>query len=156
MWQKVKIYGVNIAIPLAVGGLSAFLTRNSMDIYEKINQPFLAPPAWLFPVVWTVLYGLMGISAAQIASFPDGKQRSRALNIFVIQLAVNFFWSLIFFNAQAYESAFLWLVLLWILVFAMILFFYKLDRLAAVLQIPYFLWVSFAGYLSYMVWQLNS
>ena len=158
MWQKVKIYGVNIAIPLAVGGLAAFLTRNSMDIYEKINQPFLAPPAWLFPVVWTVLYILMGVSAAMVygnagASADDKK---RALRLYGINLVVNFLWSIIFFNLGAFFAAFLWLMLLIFVIMRMAVAFYKIKPIAAYLQIPYVIWCCFATYLTASIWLMNS
>ena len=97
----------------------------------------------------------MGIGAAQVSLTPSSPERSRSLNLVVIQLVVNFFWSLIFFNAQAYGFAFLWLLLLWVLVLLMILAFRKVDPLAALLQIPYLLWLTFAAYLSFGVWYLN-
>lgn len=140
----------------AVGLLSGLLSREGTAVYaQMVNQPSFAPPGALFPVVWTILYALMGIGAARVAAEPDSILRSRALNVFVIQLTVNFFWSLIFFNAQAFGAAFVWLLLLWLLVIGMILLFWRIDRLALVLQIPYLLWVTFAGALNYAVWQLN-
>ena len=151
-----KIYAIWIIIAEAVGALSGFLSRNGMELYSSmIAQPPLSPPAFLFPIVWGVLYALMGFGAAQISLAPSSPQRSKALNIYVAQLVVNFFWSLIFFNAQAYGLAFLWLLLLWVLVLAMILSFRKVDPLAAYLQIPYLLWLTFAAYLNAGVWYLN-
>ena len=139
-----------------VGILSAFLSRSAARIYaQTILKPPFSPPGILFPVVWTILYAFMGAGAARVAAGPDRICRFRALNIFVVQLIVNFFWSLIFFNAQAFGFAFLWLVLLWILIAVMMVLFYREDRLAGLLQIPYFLWVTFAGYLNFAVWQLN-
>ena len=120
-----------------------------------IEKPSLSPPAILFPIVWTILYALMGIGAARVDAAQPGSARNRGLNVFVVQLVVNFFWSLIFFNAQAYGFALVWLLLLWVLIIAMILLFWPVDRLAAMLQIPYLLWVTFAAYLNYGVWQLN-
>lgn len=140
----------------AVGVLSGFLSRTGTRIYEEtVQKPLFSPPAIVFPIVWTILYALVGIGAARIAVSPEGRDRSRALNVFVIQLTVNFFWSLIFFNAQAFTFAFFWLLILWLLVVMMIVFFFGIDSLAALLQIPYLLWVTFAGYLNYGVWQLN-
>ena len=140
----------------AAGVLSGLLSRQEMQMYaEMIQKPPLSPPAILFPLVWTILYALMGIGAARIAASADGNLWSRALNVFVVQLVVNFFWSLIFFNAQAYGFALVWLLLLWVLIIAMILLFWPVDRLAALLQIPYLLWVTFAAYLNYGVWRLN-
>lgn len=140
----------------AVGILSGLLSQAGIRMYGAgMVQPPLSPPAWLFPVVWTLLYALMGIGAARIAAQTDSKARSKGLNVFVVQLAVNFFWSLIFFNAQAYGFALLWLLVLWVLILAMIVQFYSVDRTAALLQLPYLLWVTFAAYLNYGVWQLN-
>lgn len=151
-----KIYGFWILLSEAVGALSGFLSREgSMAFSERVLQPPLSPPAVLFPIVWTILYALMGVGAARIYLAEDSKARSRGLNLFVGQLVVNFFWSLIFFNAQAYGLAFLWLVLLWVLVILMTLAFYKVDKWAAYLQIPYILWLTFAAYLSLGVWWLN-
>jgi tryptophan-rich sensory protein len=120
-----------------------------------VKQPPLSPPAILFPIVWMILYALMGVSTARISTAPDSPNRRRGLNLFIIQLIVNFFWSLIFFNAQAYGFAFLWLILLWFLVLWMIICFHGADSLAGLLQIPYLLWLTFAAYLSYGVWILN-
>ena len=97
----------------------------------------------------------MGIGAARVSLAPKSKERSLGLNLFVIQLIVNFFWSPIFFNAQAFGTALLWLILLWLLVLAMILVFRKVDKSAGNIQIPYLLWLTFAAYLNYGVWQLN-
>ena len=97
----------------------------------------------------------MGIGAARVYKTGPGSAGNTALNVFVAQLVVNFFWSLIFFRTQAFGFALLWLVLLWVLIIAMIIFFRKVDKLAALLQIPYLLWVTFAAYLNYGVWQMN-
>jgi len=145
-----------IAFSEEIGLLAGLLTRESTLLFgQTVLQPPLAPPAWLFPVAWTILYGLMGFGAARISLTPESRDRSRALNIFVVQLIVNFFWSQIFFNAGAYGFAFLWLILLWLLILWMIVAFWKVDNTAALLQIPYLAWVTFAGYLNYGVWQLN-
>ena len=151
-----KIYLISIGIPLAVGGLSALLSMGAMDIYaQQIVKPPLSPPAWVFPVVWTILYTLMGISAARIYLAPKSEERSRGLNLYVAQLIVNFFWSLFFFNAQAFGFSALWLLLLWVLVLLMILSFSKVDMVAAWLQVPYLAWLTFAAYLNLGVWYLN-
>lgn len=140
----------------AVGALSGWLTRDGAEIYsESIRQPPLSPPSIVFPVVWSILFLLMGISAARIALSPASPIRTRSLLLFAIQLAFNFFWSIIFFNFQNFGFALLWLVVLWGLILWMIVSFYKTDRLAAWLQIPYFLWVGFAAYLNLGVWLLN-
>lgn len=143
-----------IAAAEATGLLAGFLTREGMAYYEmNMLKPPLTPPGWVFAAVWIVLYALMGIGAARIAASPESP--ARALNVFVIQLALNFYWSLIFFNAQAYGFALIWLLLLWVFIILMILAFSRVDRTAALLQIPYLLWVTFAAYLNYGVWQLN-
>lgn len=151
-----KPYVFWILLAEAAGALSGWLSREGSEVFSQaVTQPPLSPPAILFPIVWTILYALMGIGAARVSLTPPSPQRSRGLNLFVIQLVVNFFWSLIFFNAQAYGFAFLWLLLLWVLVLLMILAFRKVDPLAAWLQIPYLLWLTFAAYLSFGVWYLN-
>ena len=127
-----------------------------MKIFSaSISQPPLSPPAFLFPIVWGILYALMGIGAARIYLSLQSTERNRALNVYITQLIVNFFWSLFFFNAQAFLFAFFWLLILWILVLWMILLFHKVDPLSAKLQIPYLLWLSFAAYLNLGVWYLN-
>lgn len=103
-----------IAIPLAVGGISALLTSNTMETFSTINKPPLSPPAWLFPVVWTILYVLMGIASYLVLT--SEKPNRDALTTYAIQLAFNFFWSIIFFNFELYLLAFIWLVLLWLLI----------------------------------------
>ena len=156
MLKKLKPYIISVIIALAVGGLSALLTKNNMNIFEKINMPPLSPPSVVFPIVWAVLYILMGISSAIIyKNGTDREEVQSALKVYALQLAVNFFWSLIFFNMQAYLFAFVWLVLLWVLVIVMIVKFKKISPAAAWLQIPYLLWITFAGYLSLMIYLLN-
>ena len=151
-----KIYAFWIGLAEAVGLLSGLLSRNATASFgESALQSPLSPPAIVFPIVWTVLYALMGVSAARISLSAQSPQRSRGLNLFITQLIVNFFWSLIFFNAGAYGFALIWLILLWVLVLWMILSFRKVDPLAALLQIPYLLWLTFAAYLNYAVWMLN-
>ncbi len=156
MLSKIKAYIIGILIPLAAGGLAAFLTRNSMDIYQSIVKPELAPSAILFPIVWTILYILMGISSTTIFNSDAGaNEKSGALLIYVLQLMVNFFWSILFFNQMAFLSSFVWIIILWVLIVAMIVSFYKINKTAALLQIPYLLWVTFAGYLTLMIYLLN-
>ncbi len=155
--QDWKAYVFWIALSEAVGVMAGLLTRSSSEMYGMLAvKPPLSPPAWLFPAVWTVLYALMGIGAARVSLTPPSSERSRGLNLMVAQLIVNFFWPLLFFNAQAYGFAFLWLLLLWFLVLWMILSFSKVDVPAALLQIPYILWLTFAAYLNAAVWVLNS
>ena len=154
--QRIKVYAIWILLTETVGALSALLTKNSMEIYSSsIVQPPLSPPGILFPIVWGILYALMGVSVARIYLTEASAERSRGINLYITQLVVNFFWSLIFFNAQAFGFAFLWLLLLWLLVLWMILTFRKKDPIAAYLQIPYLLWLTFAAYLNAAVWYLN-
>ena len=151
-----KPYVWAILLTEAVGALSGWLSKGGMRLYsDTVSQPPLSPPSWLFPIVWGILYALMGISAARIYLSPPSPERSRGLNLYVLQLIVNFFWSLIFFNAQAFLFAFFWLMFLWLLVLGIIFLFYRTDPLAGKLQIPYLLWLSFAAYLNLGVWYLN-
>jgi tryptophan-rich sensory protein len=151
-----KTYLLWILLAETVGGLSGWLTREGTKAYSQtIVQPPLSPPGWVFPVVWTILFALMGVGAAKVFLAPASEYRSRGLNLFIAQLVVNFFWSPIFFNLQAYGLAFFWLLILWGLVLWMILTFRKVDPPAAKLQIPYLLWLTFAAYLNLGVWYLN-
>ena len=145
-----------IAIPLIVGTVAGLLSRNAMMDFEALNKPPLSPPAWLFPVVWTILYTLMGISSYLIKiSGADEKDISDALGIYFYQLIVNFLWPIFFFNFQWYLFAFIWLILLWILVIHMIKRFDSISKTAAYLNIPYLLWLTFAAYLNFAIWWLN-
>ena len=153
--RKIKPYAVSILLTLAVGGLSGFLTSMGMDSFDALTKPPLTPPSFLFPIVWTVLFILMGVGAARIFMTEPTAARNRDLIVYVVQLAVNFFWSIIFFNLQAYAFAFFWLILLWVLILTMIYLFCKVDKPAALIQIPYAIWVTFAGYLNLMIWLMN-
>ena len=154
---KIKPYIISVLIALGVGGLSAFFTRNSMDLYSTINTPPLSPPSILFPIVWTILFLLMGISAAMIYTDTNASQLSKksALSTYALSLIVNFFWSIIFFNFRAFLFAFIWLLLLLFLIVRTIMKYYKINPTAAYLQIPYLVWVTFAGYLTFAIWLLN-
>ena len=154
--QRIQTYAFWIALSEAVGLLSGVLSREGTAVFgEIVNQPPLSPPPIVFPIVWTVLYAMMGIGAARVSLTPISPDRSQGLNLFVAQLIVNFFWSLIFFNARAYGFALLWLILLFALVLWMTLEFRKVDPLAALLQLPYLLWLAFAAYLNYEIWIRN-
>lgn len=142
-----------LAIPLAVGGLSALLTQNSMAAFNTINKPALTPPGWLFPVVWTILYILMGIASYLVLT--SEKPNETALTVYGIQLIFNFFWSIIFFNLELYLFAFIWLVVLWLLILKTTILFYQISKLAGILMLPYLLWVTFAGYLNFSIYLLN-
>ncbi len=155
MWKKYKPYILSVIIALAVGGLSSLLTRGNMDIYQTINVPPLAPPMSIFPWVWGILFVLMGISSAMVYLRRDDADATSALQIYAIQLVVNFFWSIIFFNMRAFFFAFVWIMLLWVLIIIMIVQFRKVSKTAAYLQWPYLIWVTFAAYLTLMIWLLN-
>ena len=151
-----KPYAFWIIFTEAVGGLSGWLTREGTKLYRTtIIKPPLSPPGIVFPSVWSILFALMGIGAARIYLSPASNARSRVLGIFLLQLAFNFFWSIIFFNLQNFGLALLWLVVLWLLILWMIKRFHTIDPLSAWLQIPYLLWVTFAAYLNFGVWRLN-
>ena len=151
---KWKTLIISVLISLGVGGLSALLTGNNMEIYKTLNLPALAPPGIVFPIVWSVLYILMGISAYLIYT-ERSTDKGRALLIYAVQLVVNMLWSPIFFRGQAFLFAFIWLVLLWVLIILMIWWFSKINRTAALLPLPYLLWVTFAGYLNLGIYLLN-
>lgn len=155
MTSESKIYGFFIILCEAVGLVSGLISMSGMRNFENVNQSALTPPGFIFPIVWVILYGLMGIGAARIWLSPEAKERTQGLIVFLLQLAVNFFWSIIFFNMQKFQLAFWWLILLWVLIIIMIYYYLKVDKPAAWLQIPYLLWVTFAGYLTYMAWMLN-
>lgn len=145
---------LSLLIPLAVGGLSAFLTRNSMDIYSSLQLPLFAPPSWLFPVAWSVLYLLMGWSCWRILQH-DRRERGSALLLYGAQLVLNFLWPLFFFIGRQWFVSLLILLALLLVVLVMVRAFYRIDHKAAFLQIPYCLWLGFALYLNWMIWLLN-
>lgn len=149
-----KSLTANLAISLGTGILSALITRNSMDTYKNLNLPKLAPPSILFPIVWTILFILMGISAYIIYE-SNSDQKQSALTIYGIQLLVNFIWPILFFNLGLYLFSFIWIILLWSLIILMINSFKKISSIAAYLQIPYLLWVTFASYLNFMIYYNN-
>lgn len=151
-WKELII---SIAVPLGVGGLSALLSMDAMEAFGALNQPPLSPPAWLFPLVWSILYVLMGISAYLI--YVSGKPSSAktAYYVYGAQLFFNFLWSILFFNGKAYLFAFIWLVALLGLIILNAVLFYRIRKTAGLLFIPYILWVIFAGYLNFGIYLLN-
>lgn len=167
-----KALVISILIPLAVGTAAGLLTMRGMESFTAMNQPPLSPPAWVFPIAWTILYTLMGISSYIIymsetenensgskssvnKNTEENNGKDKALSTYGYQLVVNFLWPAFFFNFQWYFFSFLWLVFLWVLVAKMILEFGQISKTAALLNIPYLLWLSFAGYLNLGVWLLN-
>lgn len=156
MQEKLKNLLLCIAIPVLTGSLSGFLTRGSMQVFRQLNKPPFSPPGAVFPIVWTILYILMGIASYLVFSSGAGQGDTRnALSVYGLQLAVNFFWSLFFFNLGWYFFSFVWLVLLWLLILFTIRLFYPISRAAAYLLVPYLLWVTFAGYLNLGIAILN-
>lgn len=151
-----KLLAICIALPLLVGGVSALLTRESMMLFESVQKPPLSPPGWLFPVVWTILYTLMGIASYLVLTSEAPKEEvGRAINVYLYQLLVNFLWSTWFFNLQWYFFAFFWLVLLWGMILITLVRFYRISTPAGYLMVPYLLWVTFAGYLNLGIALLN-
>ena len=132
------------AIPLGVGALTAFLTRNGLSIYKTLNHPALSPPIWLLPIIWTALYILMGFGSYLAVSSPSHR-KGEALRLYGTQLLLNFLRSLVFFI----------LVFLWYSVVKMISAFWTVNPDAAVLQVPYLLWITFTGYLNLGIIFLN-
>jgi len=152
-----KSYVISVLIALGIGGLSAFLTRENMSLYADIITPPLSPPAILFPIAWTIVIGLIGISSdcSYNSKYAPITKRTQALFTYAVSLVVNFFWSIIFFNMRMYFLAFVWLVLLWVLILKTILEYWEISKAAAYLQIPYLIWVTFAGYLTFAIYLLN-
>ncbi len=153
--KKWWIYGIFILLTQAVGGLSGFLTRDGMKQISQMPQSVLTPPSWVFPVAWGILYTLMAVGAARVWMRPQSEEREKGLWLYVFQLAMNFFWSIFYFNMQAFGFSLIWLVGLWIVILLMTLSFRKVDKWAAWLQIPYLIWVAFAGYLNFVMWRIN-
>ena len=145
----------NLAIPLLMGALAGFLTSGDVkEFMATAKQPFFAPPGWIFPVVWTILYALMGF-AAYVIENTSSPRKSRALTLYYIQLFFNFVWSFIFFSANNYLFAFVWIIILWVLIIATILEFKMIKSRAAYILIPYLIWVTFAAVLNFSIYLLN-
>ena len=139
------------------GNCPSMKEGNSMENFSTLNKPSFAPPAWLFPVAWTVMYTLMGVSSYLIlTSVAPKEDKESALKIYAIQLSVNFLWSIFFFNLELYLFAFFWLLLLWGLVLVMLVRFYKINKTAAFINVPYILWLTFAAVLNFTIWLLNN
>lgn len=151
-WDKIKTYLLSILVPLASGAIVGLLTSGSMD-YAALEKPPLAPPALLFPIAWSVLYLLMGISHGILRANNLSDRDSDA--VYVAQLIVNLLWPVLFFVLRWRFAAFLWIVLLDILVVIMAVRFYRRHRTAGLLQLPYIAWVLFATYLNLGIWLLN-
>lgn len=150
--SKFKIYAKSILIPVLVGGFVGFITSSFID-YNSLEKPFLSPPSIVFPIVWTILYTLMGISYGILKS--NSLVDSKINLIYYLQLFVNALWSIFFFVFKWRLFAIFWIILLAILVIVMIIQFYRKNKLAGLLQIPYLLWIIFATYLNFSTYLLN-
>jgi tryptophan-rich sensory protein len=155
--QALPKYIVGIAIPLSVGALSALLTRGNMSLYSDVVAPSLAPPPILFPIVWTVLYVLMGISSTTVFLHRNKNldAAERGLKFYILSLILNFIWSPVFFNRRAFLLALVILVLLFATVLYTVINYRKSSPVAAYLQIPYLVWLAFAAYLNLFIIILN-
>ena len=152
-WKKLLLC---LGIPLAIGGLSALISGGGMADYRALNQPPLSPPGWVFPVVWTILYLLMGYASYRIiVSDADPQEKKKALTAYSAQLFLNFLWSIVFFGLEWRLAAFCLLIALWALIYLTIKRFSAIDEKAGDLLLPYILWVTFAGYLNLGAYLLN-
>lgn len=157
MLTKLKPYIISIAAALFAGGLSGFIVRNDVYIYHYIEKPAFSPPVFIFPIVWLPLYIIMGVSCARIWLQRKiyAYEVMDALLSYSLQLVLSFFWTIIFFNMRTFLFSFIWLIILWSSVLKMMFKFSVLDKTAAWLNIPYVLWVTFTGYLNFMIYVLN-
>ena len=153
--MKIKKFLICLAIPLAVGGLSTLLSRG-MDLYKTLVKPPLSPPGWVFPLVWSALFLMMGYASYRVLTSDALKEeKRRALTFYGVQLALNFLWSPIFFGLGWLLVAFFVLVALWVMILITGSLFSQIDKTAGKLLIPYLLWVAFAGYLNFAFYLLN-
>ncbi len=147
---------ISILIPLLVGFLSSYLVGNTYETFESLNKPSFAPPASVFGPVWTVLYILMGIASYRIWMYgTENKEVSRALMYYGLQLMFNFLWTIIFFGLELRGFAYIEILILLLLIIITTIKFYRIDKTAGYLMIPYLLWVSFASLLNLSIWLLN-
>lgn len=156
--RKINVVALIVAlfIPLAVGGISAALSAKGMTTYGSMNKPPLSPPAWLFPVAWTILYLMMGLASYFVfVAESDSRSKWAALAVYCVQLLMNFMWSIVFFSWGQYLFAFVWLIIMWALVILCTVLYQRVDRLAACLMIPYIVWLTFAAYLNMGAYILN-
>jgi len=164
MFNIFKVYGkknvvsliISVLLAEGIGFLSAFLSMSASSDYENFNKPFFSPPGWVFPVVWTILFFLMAIAAYRIWMARNaGGDTRKALILYGTQLFLNFLWPIVFFRFRLYAIAFLELLLLLVFILLTTFGFYRIDKPAAYLMIPYIAWVSFAGVLNYAIWMMN-
>lgn len=147
----------SLLIPLLVGMISAAVSSKAMLAYGEMNKPPLSPPAWVFPVAWTILYLMMGLASYYVLTAQtDSFSKSIAVILYGLQLMMNFLWSILFFNLGMYLFAFVWLLALWSIVIICTLRFYSISKKAAWLLVPYIMWLTFAGYLNMGAYILNT
>lgn len=146
---------VSILIPLLIGLLACLFSMNGMLNFDTVNKPSFAPPAILFPIIWTILYVLMGYSSYVVMQSETIECKYTALGLYSLQLFVNFLWTIMFFAFKAYLIAFITLIVLWSLIIFMLIHFKRISRASFWLNIPYLLWITFAGYLNLEIVFLN-
>jgi len=148
IWFKVFL----LFVPLAVGIISSLFTVNMMNIYQELTKPNLSFPSYVFPIAWSILYSLMGVSCVLVYKENiNSYYRTYGLTLYIIQLALNFFWSMIFFNIRNYSLALIWIIGMWLVVLGMLINYRKVNTLAFYMNIPYILWLSYAIYLNYFI-----
>jgi tryptophan-rich sensory protein len=153
---NLKALILSIFLTEGIGLLSGFLSMSDMNFYTTLKKPFFSPPGWVFPVVWPILYFLMALAVYRIwMKGQSGEFINKAIFLYILQLMLNFLWPIIFFRFQLFGIAFLELIILLIFILLTTFEFFRIDKLAGILMLPYILWVSFAGVLNYAIWILN-
>lgn len=147
---------INLIIPAVGGGLVGYINKNSFEVYKSLDKPFFTPPEIIFPIIWTIVYIVMGIAAYRVYI----KNKIKGFNsngyfYYIIQLLCNFAWTFIFFTFRLYGLSFLWIIVISILATITTLKFLRVDKIAGILMSPYILWLIFAGVLNYFIWVLN-
>ncbi len=144
-----------VALPLGGGFLVSLLTRSAMSQFNSFQQPPLAPPAWLFPVAWSLLYVCMGVASFIIYNLKPSKDRSSFLSVYLVHLGFNFLWTILFFNLGQLWLAFIWLMAMWGMIIYLVVKAEKLSTDAFILLLPYLAWTTFAAYLNICIAILN-
>jgi len=159
MMDKTKFFKLiaSLILPIGLGSLAGLFTAKAIpEWFDTLAKPSFNPPSYLFGPVWTVLYILMGISMFLIWNTPKTELRQKALLVFGIQLFFNFWWSILFFSFHTILISVIDILLMWVLIIYMIILFKSIKPIAAYLQIPYLLWVTFASVLNISIWYLNN
>lgn len=152
--KEATLLVINTVLPAAAGFLAYLLTKNNMNIYSEIFVPSFAPPAALFPFVWSILYILSGYSF-YLAETSGKNKAAFAKKLYFANIFFNFFWPIIFFNFRDFAFAFVWIVVLWLITFWLVCELWRINKKSALLNLPYLLWLSFAAVLSFAVAALN-